>query len=67
VGQRGGIVYFKIEPSILGSLHSLFIFELCANQNGMLPKKIKNKNWEALHLINRRDDYVPNFISLPLA
>jgi hypothetical protein len=42
----------------------LFFLEWWANQIGMLPKK---KTWEALHLINRRGDYFPKFISLPLA
>jgi hypothetical protein len=41
-----------------------FFLEWWANQISMLPKK---KTWEALHLINRRGDYFPKFISLPLA
>jgi hypothetical protein len=38
VGQRGGSLYFKIEPSILGSLYRSFLFECLANQIGSLPK-----------------------------
>jgi hypothetical protein len=53
VGQRGGTQYFKIEPSILGSLHS-FIF-LCDGPIKLVhcEKKKKQQNWEAPHLINK--------------
>jgi hypothetical protein len=35
---------------------------------GTLPEKKKKwRTWEAPHLINRRGDYFPKFISLPLA
>jgi hypothetical protein len=67
MGQRGGTIYFKIEPFVLESLHSFIFFsdgpiKLACRQN-----KIKYRTWEAPRLINRRDDYVPKFISLPLA
>jgi hypothetical protein len=45
VGQRGGTIYFKIEHSVLGSLHSFIFFEWWANQIGRSPKKIKIKNF----------------------
>jgi hypothetical protein len=38
VGQMGGTLYFKLEPSIMGSLHSFFNFERWANQIGLLQK-----------------------------
>jgi len=41
--------------------------EWWANQIGTSPKKKKYKTWEAPHLRNKRGDYVPKFISLPLA
>jgi hypothetical protein len=60
VGQRGGTLYFKIEPSILGRLHSVFFF---FGSDGPIElahcKKMKNEiiiiiTWEAPDVINRR-------------
>jgi hypothetical protein len=55
VGQSGGTLYFIIEPSILGSLHSFFFFlsdgpiELAHWREK--KKKKKKKPWEATHII----------------
>ncbi len=38
VGQRGVTLYFKIKPSILGSLHSFIFWEWWANQIGLFLK-----------------------------
>jgi hypothetical protein len=55
VGQGGGTLYFKIESSILGSLHSFNIFQVMGQSNWLIAKeKEKEKTWEAPHLINRR-------------
>jgi len=43
VGQRGGNVQFKIEPSVLGSLHCFFYLEWLANEIGTSPKITKTK------------------------
>jgi hypothetical protein len=44
VGQRGGTVYFKIEPSILGSLHCFFFFlGVMGQSNWHVAKKKKSK------------------------
>ncbi len=57
VGQRGGTIFFKIELSVLGSLHSFIFFEGWANQIGTSSqKKLKKRTLEAPHLINRRGE-----------
>ncbi len=43
LGQRGGTVQFKIEPSVLGSLHCFSFLEWWANQIGTSPKITKTK------------------------
>ncbi len=44
VGQRGGTIYLKMEPFVLGSLHCFSFFEWWANQNWLIAKKIKIEN-----------------------
>ncbi len=63
-GPKGETVQFKIEPFVLGNLYYFILF-------GMMDGPIKlaccpKKTWEAPHLINRKGDYFPKFISLPL-
>jgi hypothetical protein len=66
-GQRGGTINFEIEPSVWGSLHSFSFLSDGPIKLARRQKKLKSRTWEAAHLNNRRDDYVPKFISLPLA
>jgi hypothetical protein len=57
LGQRVWALYFKIEPSIMGSLHRIyFIFLSCRPNKLAFCKKNKNRTWEASHLINRRGE-----------
>jgi hypothetical protein len=39
VCQRGGTIYFKIEPSVLGSLHSFIFFS-----DGRIKLACRQKN-----------------------
>jgi hypothetical protein len=39
VCQRGGTIYFKIEPSVLGSLHSFIFFS-----DGQIKLACRQKN-----------------------
>jgi hypothetical protein len=51
MGQRGGTLYFKIEPSILGSLHNFFLGSNGPIKIGSLQKKKKKKKKEELNLV----------------
>ncbi len=39
VGEKEGPLYFKIKPSILGCLHSFFLFSVLGQSNCLIAKK----------------------------
>jgi hypothetical protein len=43
MGQRGGTIYFKIKPFVLGSFHCFFFFGMMGQSNWQVAKKKKNK------------------------
>jgi hypothetical protein len=62
-GQKGGALYFKLEPSILGNLHRFFFFpEWWANQINPFEKNKFKWTWKAPYLMNRREE-MNGFIS----
>ncbi len=48
-------MYFKIGPSILGSLHSFILFGVRGQSNWLGGKKLKNWTWDAPHRLNRTE------------
>jgi hypothetical protein len=53
LGQRGRALYFKIEPSILGSLRRFFFQKVMAQSNWLIAPPKKKHTWEVPYLINR--------------
>jgi hypothetical protein len=41
MGQKGGTLYFKIEPSILGNLHNFFFSLVMVQSNWLIAKRKK--------------------------